>query len=394
MQIRSISANEKLTAFKIQSIAFALNSDLQNTQEQNRDESYKTSMAVFDDSGKMCSCLDLLPYEVMFNRKVVPMAGIGGVATLPEETGKKYAQKLMSYCLEKMYESGYVLSYLYPFSHSYYRKFGYELNMSVNDYSISVESFRVFTGSGNLIFYLPGEDTKDIKKVYNEFIFDKNLSVVRNDDDWSEFFEKDPYKDNVYIYVLYDSDARPSGYLKYSVNKKAIDNKEMVINELVWLDFEALSGIFTFIAGHSPQYRTIKWRAPEFLDLKLLFPEPYAIECHVSTHGMNRIVNVKKCLELLDVPERSGNVVIEVADELLSANSGKYCVSWSDGILEVTKSKREADLTCNIQSLSQLVTGFSTPKQLHRLNKVQLLGKSSETENLFTKKELFISDRF
>lgn len=396
MKIRPILINEEITASKIQSIAFALSSDFESTQEQEKKgvESYKTCRALFDDNGKMCSCLELLPFEAMFNGKVVPMSGIGGVATLPEEIGKRYAQQLMAYCMEEMYEKGDVFSYLYPFSHVYYRKFGYELNMKANNYSIPVDSFKIFKERKSLKLYLPKEDPHDIKKIYNEFIYDKNLALVRNKDRWNRFFDKDPYKDNVYIYIMYHSDNQPAGYIKYNVNKKVFDNKEMVIDELIWLDFDALRGIFAFIAGHAPQFRYVKWRAPEFMDIGLLFPEPYHIECHVSTKGMNRIVNVQKCLELLEVPEQSGDVVIEVIDNFLSKNSGKYCVKWENGSLEVTKSQRDADIICDVQSLSQLATGFSTPKQLYRLNKVKLSGKALAAERLFTRKDLYINDGF
>ena len=396
MEIRPISANEEIIASKIQSIAFAFNSDFEAPQEpeKNKDESYKTCRALFDGSGKMCSCLELLPFEAMFNGKVVPLSGIGGVATLPEEIGKRYAQQLMVYCMDEMYEKGDIFSYLYPFSHVYYRKFGYEVNMKVNNYSIPIETFKIFKDRKNLKLYLPKEDTTDIKRIYNSFIRDKNLALVRNDNRWDRFFDKDPFKDNVYIYVLYNSENQPCGYIKYNVNKKTFDNKDMVINELIWLDFEALSGIFSFISGHAPQYRNVKWRAPEFIDLKLLFPEPYTIECQELTNGMNRIVNVKKCLELLEVPEQSGDIVIEVVDDFLSKNSGKYRVIWLNGSLEVTKSQKDADLICDIQSLSQLATGFSTPKRLYCLNKVKLSGDAIAVERLFTRKDLYINDGF
>jgi len=396
VEVRPISFDEKVAASKIQSIAFASSSDFERMHEQKekKDESYKTCRAVFDNEGKMCSCLELLPFETMFHGKALPMAGIGGVATLPEELGNRYAQQLLSYCLEEMYESGYVLSYLYPFSHSYYRKFGYEVNMKVNNYSIPVEAFRVFKKRKYSELHIQGEKTREIKEIYNKFIFDKNLAIVRNENRWDGFFDNDPYKDNVYIYIVHGSDDLPGGYIKYNVNKKAFDHKDLVINELVWLDFDALSGIFAFIAGLAPQYRNVKWRAPESLDLKLLFPEPYSIECNVSTHGMNRIVNVRKCLESLEAPERSGDITIEVVDDSFDANSGKYCVSWNNGSLDVTNSQKDADLTCDIRSLSQLVTGFTTPKQLLHLNKIEILGKLNVAEKLFPKKDLYINDGF
>jgi len=396
MVVRPITSEEKNHASKIQSIAFVFSSDFNApaSSDENEDDKYKTCRAAFDESGKMCSCLELLPFEVRFDGKTVPMSGIGGVATLPEELGKKYAQTLMKYCLDEMYERGDIFSYLYPFSHSYYRKFGYELNMRLNSYSIALDAFKQFKENGVLKLYMAGDATEVIKNVYYEFIADKNLAVVRNDNGWNRFFDKDPYKDNVYIYVAYDSHKQARGYIRYSVIKKQNEKCEMVVNELIWLDFKALSDIFAFISGHQPQYKSVKWRAPEFLDLSILFNEPYSVERDISTSGMNRIVNVKKCLELMKAPDVSGSIVIDVCDDTIERNRGKHNIAWENGVVKVTDTHKDADMACDIQSLSQMATGFATPTQLLSLGKIKQYGKHDIANDLFIKKDLYINDHF
>ena len=69
------------------------------------------------------------PYRMIFDGSEAKM---GGSAVSPHfrKKGKKYIRNIFEYAMNEMYEDGYIFSYLYPFSHVYYRKFGYELNMT------------------------------------------------------------------------------------------------------------------------------------------------------------------------------------------------------------------------------------------------------------------------
>ena len=74
-----------------------------------------------------CSCFDLIPHQVIFDG-----TGKMGGSECPASgrKRKKFIRNIFEYAMKEMYEDGYVFSYLYPFSHVYYRKFGYELNMT------------------------------------------------------------------------------------------------------------------------------------------------------------------------------------------------------------------------------------------------------------------------
>ena len=195
MEVRPIKPEEKTTFDKIQTIAFMFRRDFREEEKkkegaasgnarQDADETYKTGRAAFDDTGKMCSCFDLIPHQVIFDGNPVKMGGIGGVASLPEEREKKFIRNIFEYAMKEMYEDGYVFSYLYPFSHVYYRKFGYELNMTTVNYSIPITSFRQFTQTGCLNMVTDDAERQIIKALYEEYIKDKNLAVVRSDRLW------------------------------------------------------------------------------------------------------------------------------------------------------------------------------------------------------------------
>ena len=367
--------------------------------QQLVNDGYKTGRAAFDDNGKMCSCFDLIPYSVIFDGSEAKMGGIGGVASLPEEREKKYIRNIFEYAMNEMYEGGYVFSYLYPFSHIYYRKFGYELNMTTIKYNIPVSSFRQFTQTGRISMVADDAERQIVRALYEEFIKDKNLAVVRTDKLWKKRFDSDPYRDNVFLYVWYNRHDEARGYIQYNTEKSGGIKAGIVVRELVWLDTEALKGIFAFLGKFGSQVENFIWKAPSFTNLLPFFDEPYEIGQEINLFGMNRIVNVQKAFELMTLPRGKGEVVIRVEDAFFPVNTGNYRIAWNSGDRSVEKtdikeSHAGPDLSCDVQSLSQLVTGFLTPDELEFAGKIAVNGNREALAEIFRKKRLFINNYF
>lgn len=399
MEIRPIKPEEKILADKIDSIAFLYKRDFSTVADTDKESGeaaniYKRYRAAFDETGKMCSCLQLIPFDINFDGKSVPMGGIGGVATLPEEREKSGIRGIFEYSMNEMYENGYVFSYLYPFSHSFYRKFGYELNMTSVSYSIPLTDFRQLKQSGRLVMYTKDMDASQIKSVYGEYIKDKNLAVIRTDYLWERFLEKDAYKDNVFLYIWYDRHGKARGYIQFSASSVFESKCNMQVNELIWLDREALTGIFAFLGRLTAQMDKMIWRAPSFVNLLPLFPEPYDIKQEILTRGMNRIVNVEKALGLMTAPEGAGEVVIGVEDSFFPVNSGNYRIEWNDGRHTAERTKKDPDMFCDVQALSQLLTGFLTVEELKLAGRLDIAGDEKQLSKVFPKKKLFINNSF
>lgn len=396
MEVRPIKPEEKILMKKIQSIAFLYKQDFSKAQsdQQKLPDEYKQGRAAFDDNGKMCSCFLLIPFHVCFNGHHVPMGGIGGVASLPEEREKRYIRKIFEYAMQEMYDKDYVFSYLYPFSHKYYRKFGYELNMTRIGYSIPTSAFRQFNQTGTLKLYTNDMDPKDIISLYEQYIADKNLAVIRTEALWKRFLEKDPYKDNVYLYIWYNEEGIARGYIQFHVEKSGSYRNNMHVQELIWLDRQALTGIFSFIGGLTAQIETMIWDSPSFVNLLPFFHEPYDIKQNVSTYGMNRIVNVEKALNLMAAPGGSGEIIIGIEDEFFPANTGQYRISWENSIHRAERTEKAPDLCCDVQALSQLITGFATVEDMKDAGRVRIENKEHLLAEVFPKRKLFINNYF
>ncbi len=120
MVVRRITAGERRRAEEIFSIAF---------ETPWQEETYPTEKyaAFLEDDETMTSCLSILPFSVCFDGETVKMAGIGGVSSLPQYRRTGGIRGCFEKMLPDLYQEGYVLSMLYPFSTNYYRKFGYEV---------------------------------------------------------------------------------------------------------------------------------------------------------------------------------------------------------------------------------------------------------------------------
>ena len=80
-----------------------------------------------DDDATMIATFCVLPWHATFDGHEVIMGGIGGVATLPQYRRGGAIRRCFEAALPDMYAQGMVLSYLYPFSNAFYRRFGDEL---------------------------------------------------------------------------------------------------------------------------------------------------------------------------------------------------------------------------------------------------------------------------
>jgi predicted acetyltransferase len=415
MEVRRIRPEEKVAASLISTVVF-LDERGEDYREMLKDplahsDGYENIWAAFDDTGKMTAELTVHNFTMRYDGHEVGMGGVGGVGTLPEYRKGGYIRRIFEKALPDMRERGMVFSFLYPFSFAFYRKFGYELCRAHNRIKLPVGTFRNFPFPDGITQYFPGDDIAPYAEIYKVFAQDKNLSIVRDENAWKHFLEKDPYVKKQYTYLHRatmpaggetesrkntpgkKADIPPAdGYLVFTVGDD--DGNVLDVKELAWTTIDGLKALFGFIGGLSPQFSNFKWSAPSAFTLSSLFPESYDIEIRHSPGGMNRVVNVPKALELLRVPEGAGRVVINVNDKFMPVNSGVYAVEWESGAVSVKTTDRPPDMETDVETLAQLVTGFLTPEQAQYRAGVKIHGNRGALTALFPHKDLYIREYF
>jgi predicted acetyltransferase len=341
-----------------------------------------------------------LPFLMRFDGAGVPMSGIGGVGTLPEARNSGCVPAIFAKFLPEAYEQGTIFSNLTPFSHAYYRKFGYELACARNEITIPVREFSGLKPWGTFTQIFPGDDTSALATVHSAYIEGLNHAICR--DNWPDnrawriFTRDDPYSTGIFLYLWRDEDGRPRSYIKYQ-DQTAGDEHIMAVLELAFTDREALYGVLGLVKGLATQFRRFKWPMPTFLDPTDLVSGLWDLNQHIIPRDMTRIVNVKQALRLMRRPPGEGSYTLEVMeDPYIGANRGRWCVEFGAEESRVTASSAEPDLCCDIPSLSQLVTGYRSLENMLRTRKAGLeLRSNRETlERVFTLRPQHVTEYF
>jgi predicted acetyltransferase len=400
-ETRRLAEQELILLNKVDTIAYNQRRDYSKEENQKTDpldHPANWAWGVFENS-KLLAGMYEIEFLMRFDGHDVKMSGIGGVATLPEARNGGNIRRIFDKLLPQAFENGVVFSSLNPFSHDFYRKFGYEIAGTRNNITIPTGDLSEIKAKGRFVHILPGDDTSLLARVHSEYIANINHGIHRDywpeNRAWKRFTREDPYTSGVYLYLWKDENDVPRGYIQYKDIMEDGDHN-MSVTELAFTDKKGLYGALSITGGLSAQFENFKWLMPSFLDPSDFAGDAWSIEQSIRPRDMTRVVNVKAALELMRHPEDEGEYVIEVKDENITANSGKYLVQFGTQGAKVSAAKREADITCDIQTLSQLVMGYrSLENALYsRLEGLEVHGKMEVLKRVFTERPQHLTEYF
>ncbi|MCL2808513.1 MAG: GNAT family N-acetyltransferase [Treponema sp.] len=393
-EIRRLTPEDWPEFAKMQAISFNYRYDPSGDSDKKRDpldhpESWV--WAAFD-KGKLVSGTYEIDYLMNFDTNRAKMTGIGGVATLPESRGGGYMRIIFEKMLRESFDNGVVFSSLSPFSHDFYRKFGYETSCVRNNISITAKHFLSIKPYGEFISIQPEDDTTLLSQIHSVYIKNVNQAVHRDywsdNRAWKRFAQGDHWAKGSYLYLWKDENGTARSYIKYRVIQDDGDTNMSVI-ELAFIDKKGLYGALGIVGGLSTQYENFKWMAPTFIDAYDFIGDDWAVNINTTPRDMTRVINVKTALELMRAPEGEGEYIIEVVnDKTIPANNGKYLVQFGKEGSKVSTTTKEPDIRCGILVLSQLVTGYRTLENAvySKRDDLEVYGNQKILNNVFTMK--------
>ena len=401
MEIRTLTQEEDIAYGLLGNVCFAYAPE-KDYEEYPKDldkhtKDWENKLGAFDEKGNLIAALTVIPYNMYFDGQPVKMGGIAGVVTAPESRATGVMSKVFGECLRFMKEKGQIFSVLYPFSYAYYRKFGYETAYQLRNAKIEIRAFCNYPYPKNSVrFWKKGDGYADFKAVYDVFKKSRNYAMDRDDKSWEEIMKDDMYINKRYTYIHYDSSGKPDAYLI----TKAGDNvhnvgKDVTISELAWTTNEGLYAMFGFIGGLRPTYNNVLWEVPMSLDLYTLFPEAWEISIDTPSSVQTRIMDLESVLKRLRVPSLfNGKVVLDVADRTWPDNTGKYAVSWENGVVSAARTDQKADMATSIEAMAQLAIGYLTPEMAVYRKDTTIYSQHEALSALFPKKDLYLWEKF
>jgi predicted acetyltransferase len=350
------------------------------------------------EGGRLVSAMTEIEFLMRFDGQSVPMIGIGGVGTLPEARKGGHVRAMFEKFLPEAYEKGVIFSNLHPFSFDFYRKFGYELAHSRNEITIPAGEFSHHKLRGQFTLIFPGDDTSALNEIHKNYIADLNHGICRDywpdNRAWKRVM-RDPYASGVFLYLWRDEAGSSRAYIQYE-DKFEDDEHIMYVRELAFTGRDALYGVLSLVSGLEAQFEKFRWLMPTFLDPADFISEVNELEQTMIPRDMTRVINVKAALEKMRRPGGEGSWVIAVNDEMIAANSGRYLVEYASNESRVTRTQKEADISCDIPTLSQLVTGCRSLENalLTRQSGLEVHGNIETLKRVFTARPQHLTEYF
>jgi len=391
-EYRKVTPEERLYVTRVQSIAFSNHSENEEhireliaKGEYESDEVY----GAIDENGRAAAGMESLPYVMWFDGHKAAMCGIGGVASAPESRRMGHVRKIFEKVFDDIYEAGAVFSHLYPFSHDYYRKFGYEPVGGVKKYKLPLEPARKLAAGGEAHEFIKGDAAREkLVEIYEAYASRHNLMVSRSEGRWDDVFNIGLFgADRLYYWKNENSEIK--SWAKFKKN-----GDTMEIRDAAWLDCEGMLGILQFMGMFDGAAENLSIKAsPEFVP-ELYWNNLYDIDIEYDWMGMNRVVDVKRALELMKKPAGEGRFTIKIDDDFARWNNNTYDIEYGGGECAVKTTGAGADLETTQRAFMLMVLGVYGFESIASTRAVRLNGNKETLKRAFYKKNLLIADYF
>ncbi|MGP0584387.1 GNAT family N-acetyltransferase [Paenibacillus timonensis] len=377
MEIRPLRAVEFDASLSLSEYAFQYKVKPEDREERRKSFIPERSWGAFE-GGELLAKLMLLPLHLYVQGRPVSMGGIAGVATWPEHRRSGLVRELLATALRRMNEQGQILSCLHPFSIPFYRKFGWEVYTDYKKYTVNIDSFP----SKTLVTGNVKRGVKDIELlngIYHSFAQRYNGMLVRDEEWWRRMVLGEEDHTAVYYAEL----GQPEGYVLYQVK-----NKELVIDEFVFLNETARQGLWTYLANHDSMVTQVIFdRVPADDLLPFLLRDP---RCKQETvpYFMARIVNAAAFVgDYSFIPPASTSPIrlgLRIEDAAAPWNEGDWLLEVSsEGKGSLTPANpanpAESGLACDIQTLTAMLLGYKRPREMFACGKLSGPGTDAET---------------
>lgn len=392
MQIRRLTFEEHLEANLISALAFHVRiSDLDAQREKwarGAEHYKKDDWGAFSEDGALMAHAVNSSKLSYFNGARIACSCVGAVSTLPEYRNTGAVRAMFGEMLRASREEGAVISALYPFSHGFYRKFGYETVCYAAEYTLPATAFGGYRHDGWVKMWHPGETPEFFTQVYNEFAKKYNLALVRDDALTGNSVRGTYYNDRRFCYLLGDAENGPTAYAIFEDIANG-DSHRINVVDCAYTGPCGLRSLLGFLARFSADYSDIRIKLPLDIDLRKLLDDPYVVQYTVKCDYMARVLNAPKILSMINKPG-GAPFTIMIDDKTLPVNSG----TWLADGQNVSPTSAAPDIAVSERALAQLVTGASSLDEALLRRDVQLFSNYDALRAAFPARPVGVFDHF
>lgn len=342
--------------------------------------------------GTLTSCLQILPFSLGVAGGELRAGGIANVATAPDWRGRGHAHQLMRTAIEVMRERGEPVSVLYPFSYAYYRRVGWALAGARRQYTLDPTRLPAAPEARDVIRSCSEEDIPLFEAPYDAMRGRYSCMLKRDDRHWKRhvlrqkrmaFFQRVPEGAGAYMILSWETIPATGG-------------RRIRIAEWGATDPRGRRALLGFLRLHYSQTREILMPAPPDDDLWEYLPDPN-LTTRLEPTFMLRVVDLPAAMRSRGYrSDLDATLILRVVDHHAQWNTGAWSLRLRGGRADVETSSDDADLRCDITTLSQLFCGYLLPSQALALGKLEAPNREAVpvADKIFRAPPTFMWDTF
>lgn len=314
--------------------------------------------------GRVVGGLVLLRVGQFFSGERVAMAGVHAVAIAPEARGSGAGRELMTHVMGELAgPGGPPISALFPATQPLYRSVGFEQAGTLTRYRIPVSSIPV--GPHDLeVERLPADPaavSAVVGDLYRRIARRTNGFIDRSPWFWQRSIAP---RTPVDAYCVREAGA-VTGYLVLGRRwpGHGLPHWELSCREMLSETPAAERRLWTLLADERSLARSLLLTGPPSMTGLLGFLEQTA-EVESQIAWMLRVVDVEAALAGRGFPGRAGRVVLEVEDDLVARNRGRFALELDGGRARVQRTDEQGQARLSIRGLAALYSGHHTAERL------------------------------
>lgn len=325
-----------------------------------------SGLRLLREGGQVAGTLVFISMGQWYGGRNVPIVGVGGVGVSPVHRGHGTATRLMQSLVRDARESGAPLSALYPATQPLYRRVGYEHAGVRQEIRVQVPSIDV---QERTLALRPIEERDEpaITACYQRMAQARQGWLARSPYVWDRV--RAPRAGTAHGYLV-EGGSGVEGYV-YLVRKPLAGWKqELIASDIVAQTPAAARRLLSFLGDHRSLATEASWfGGTDDPLLMLLREQTYSVK--LDMHWMVRVLDVAKALEARGWPVGlSGALHLEVEDDLLPENRGRYVLEVSDGVARVRQGG-EGRMRLHVRGLAPLYTGFHSAEALRAMGALE-----------------------
>ena len=351
----------------------------------------RENLRVLRRGGRIIGGLGLLRMGQWFGGRSVPCGGISAVGIAPDERAQGAAVFLMRAALAELHESGTALSSLFASTQRLYRRVGYEQagNRYFHELPLSAigDMDRPLAMSATAL-----DDPRPLEELTRQRARVTNGNVDRTPGLWRRILTLPDQ--TCYAYLIGET-AAPDGYVVYYQKADRLGPFSLCIRDMVAITPAAARTLWAFLRDHRSVAESVIWFGPANEPLLNLTEECRVQRSESDHRWLLRIVHVRRALETRGYPEDvTGELHVDIRDDLLSANHGRFVLSVAEGRGEIHPGGR-GDLRADVRGLAPLYSGLFTPAVLRMTGQLEADDRTLATAaRLFAGPEPWMAEMF